>query len=120
MSDEGYLVPMGGYKGAGLTIAIGMLAEVINGAAFGRDVVDQPADLTTPTDTAGLGRQLDDIRSSTTRDGSSVRLPGDEAARVRHHKELNGAEMPDGLALELARLAADLGVPSPFDEQEQS
>jgi LDH2 family malate/lactate/ureidoglycolate dehydrogenase len=138
-ADEGNLVPMGGYKGTGLTIAIGLLAGVINGAAFGRDVVDQRFDLTAPTNTgqsilvlrpdlfgdrdtvlAELGRQIDDLRSSATPDGSPVRLPGDEAVRVRHDNEANGVDVPDGLAQELARLAADLGVPSPFDEQEQS
>ena len=34
-AHEGFLVPMGGYKGSGLTIAIGLLAGVLNGAAFG-------------------------------------------------------------------------------------
>jgi LDH2 family malate/lactate/ureidoglycolate dehydrogenase len=39
-SSEGFLVPMGGYKGYGLNVVIGMLAGVLNGAAFGRNVVD--------------------------------------------------------------------------------
>ena len=55
-ADEGFLVPMGGYKGAGLTIAIGLLAGVLNGAAFGSSVVDQRVDLTTPTNTGQLRR----------------------------------------------------------------
>ena len=50
-ADEGFLVPIGGYKGAGLNIAIGLLAGVINGAAFGSSVVDQAADRSTPTNT---------------------------------------------------------------------
>ena len=99
-ADEGFLVPIGGYKGAGLTIAIGLLAGVLNGAAFGRSVVDHRVDLTTPTNTgqlviafradlfrplevvlADLTQHLAELRSSTSRDGGPLRLPGDEAAR---------------------------------------
>jgi L-2-hydroxycarboxylate dehydrogenase (NAD+) len=39
-SSEGFLLPIGGYKGYGLNVVIGMLAGVLNGAAFGRNVVD--------------------------------------------------------------------------------
>ena len=38
-ASEGFLMPIGGYKGSGLNIMIGMLAGIMNGAAFGRDVV---------------------------------------------------------------------------------
>ena len=37
---EGVLLPIGGYKGSGLALMIGLLAGVLNGAAFGRDVID--------------------------------------------------------------------------------
>ena len=37
---EGVLLPIGGYKGSGLALIIGLLAGVLNGAAFGRDVID--------------------------------------------------------------------------------
>jgi LDH2 family malate/lactate/ureidoglycolate dehydrogenase len=47
-SDEGFLLPIGGSKGYGLNVVIGMLAGVLNGAAFGRDVVDFNKDLATP------------------------------------------------------------------------
>ena len=52
-AEEGQLVPMGGYKGAGLTIAIGLLAGVLNGAAFGSDVIDHR-----PAAAGGRGRRL--------------------------------------------------------------
>ena len=35
-AHDGFLMPIGGYKGSGLNIAIGLLAGVLNGAAFGR------------------------------------------------------------------------------------
>ena len=38
--EEGLLLPIGGPKGYGLALAIGLLAGVLNGAAFGRAVVD--------------------------------------------------------------------------------
>src|SRR5437762_7380233 len=39
-SAEGLLLPIGGYKGAGLALVLGLLAGPLNGAAFGRDVFD--------------------------------------------------------------------------------
>jgi L-2-hydroxycarboxylate dehydrogenase (NAD+) len=39
-ADEGYLLPIGNYKGSGLSLIIGILANALNRAALGRDVVD--------------------------------------------------------------------------------
>ena len=39
-SAEGVLLPIGGYKGSGLALVLGLLAGPLNGAAFGRDVFD--------------------------------------------------------------------------------
>src|SRR6266511_1643868 len=50
-ADEGLLVPIGGYKGYGLALVFGLLAGTLNGAAFGRDVIDFNKDDTTPTNT---------------------------------------------------------------------
>ena len=50
-AHEGYLMPIGGYKGSGLNIAIGLLAGVMNGAAFGDSVIDHRVELSTPTNT---------------------------------------------------------------------
>src|SRR5262249_61954298 len=38
--NEGTYLPMGGYKGSGLSIIIGLLAGPLNGAAFGRNIRD--------------------------------------------------------------------------------
>ena len=134
---EGFLVPMGGYKGSGLSIAIGLLAGVLNGAAFGTDVVDHRRDESSPTNTgqailvlapdlfrprgevlADLTRHLDDLRNSGSRDGGTVRLPGDEAARTRADNEAHGIGIPDSLAADLDQLSRGLGVPSPFTKAE--
>src|SRR5262249_24932828 len=39
-ADEGLLLPIGDYKGYGLSLIIGLLAGTLNGAAFGREVID--------------------------------------------------------------------------------
>ena len=39
-SAEGLLLPIGGHKGSGLALVLGLLAGTLNGAAFGRDVID--------------------------------------------------------------------------------
>ena len=49
--DEGLLVPIGEYKGYGLSLVIGLLAGTLNRAAFGQDVVDFTKDLGKPTNT---------------------------------------------------------------------
>src|ERR1700684_1491312 len=50
-SHEGVLLPMGEYKGSGLALMLGLLCGVLNGAAFGRDVVDFNADDDSETNT---------------------------------------------------------------------
>src|SRR5688572_17713064 len=50
-AGEGFLLPIGDYKGYGLALVIGLLSGTLNGAAMGRDVVDFNADDTTPTNT---------------------------------------------------------------------
>src|SRR4029079_172158 len=50
-AGEGFLLPIGGYKGYGLALILGLLAGTLNGAAFGKDVVDANSDSRTPTNT---------------------------------------------------------------------
>ncbi|HUP98187.1 MAG TPA: Ldh family oxidoreductase [Usitatibacter sp.] len=50
-AGEGFLLPIGGYKGYGLALVVGMLAGILNGAAMGRDVIDFNADSTSATNT---------------------------------------------------------------------
>src|ERR1700726_3996126 len=50
-ASEGFLVPIGGPKGYGLALMIGLIAGTLNGAAFGRDVVDYTVDSKTPSNT---------------------------------------------------------------------
>jgi L-2-hydroxycarboxylate dehydrogenase (NAD+) len=129
-ADEGFLVPIGGYKGAGLTVAIGLLAGVLNGAAFGREVVDHRVDAVTPTNTgqlfvafradlfrpleevlAELTRHLEALRCSGSRDGGPLRLPGDEAARLDAENRRNGVPVPEPVLAALNSAAVRAGIP---------
>jgi L-2-hydroxycarboxylate dehydrogenase (NAD+) len=129
-ADDGFLVPIGGYKGSGLNIAIGLLAGVLNGAAFGRSVVDHRVDLTTPTNTGQLlivfradlfrpletvlgdiSAQLTELRTSGSRDGRPLRLPGDRAAEVLVENQRLGLALPAELRVKLDATAEVLGCP---------
>jgi L-2-hydroxycarboxylate dehydrogenase (NAD+) len=128
-AHEGYLVPMGGYKGSGLTIAIGLLAGVLNGAAFGASVVDHRHDQVTPTNTgqailvlrpdlfgpreqilAALTEHIAALRDS----GGAVHLPGDGAAASLAETRRRGVPVPAPLARDLAAVASAVGVSSPL------
>ena len=97
-SAEGLLMPIGGHKGSGLALVLGLLAGTLNGAAFGRDVVDFNADDESACNTghfiialdvsrflpiaafkAQIDRQLRDLKSSPVLPGfDSIRLPGEQ------------------------------------------
>ena len=50
-ADEGFLLPIGGYKGYGLALIVGLLAGTLKGAAMGREVIDFNHDFETTTNT---------------------------------------------------------------------
>jgi L-2-hydroxycarboxylate dehydrogenase (NAD+) len=130
-ADEGLLVPIGGYKGAGLNMAIGLLAGTLNGAAFGSEVIDHRA---IPDQVANTGqaifvmrpdlfREVDDFRSAVgaalteMRDSGpsgAVHIPGDAAKRRRDEQMREGVELSDQVADDLASLARRLGVDHPL------
>lgn len=128
-ADEGFLVPIGGYKGSGLNIVIGLLSGAMNGAAFGRDVINFRERLGTRTNTGQaifvmrpdlfgdrdviLGefeRQLDVLATSESIDGGPIRLPGDQVERVMAEVRERGIEVPSALGEQLDGLADRYGV----------
>jgi len=128
-SAEALLLPMAGYKGAGLALMIGMLAGVLNGALFGRDCVDFNADPATVNNTgqfvlaldparfqpldkfkAEVDRHARELRSSKALPGQSVRLPGDARAKRRADRLVNGLALAPELLKELDKLAAELKI----------
>lgn len=121
-ANEGFLMPIGGYKGSGLNLAIGLLAGVLNAAAFGVDVIDhrvvpdQPAntgqamlvmrpDLFRDLDEfhADMDRQLRALRASG--EPGSVRLPGEAAAELAALQRREGIPIGDVLLGQLRDLA---------------
>ncbi len=127
---EGVLLPIGGHKGSGLALVIGLLAGVLNGASFGRDVVDLAKPGKAPTNTgqfvialdvsrfiapevfaAEMDRHLKDLASSPRLPGfDSIRLPGADRRKRRADRGANGVELPSALVTQLDALAASLKV----------
>lgn len=126
-ADEGFLVPIGGYKGAGLNMAIGLLAGTLNGAAFGAEVIDHRAipdqeantgqaifvmhpDLFRETDefTSAVDAALTEMRNSGP--AGAVQIPGDGAKRSHEEQMREGIDVSEPVAQELLNLARRLGV----------
>jgi len=129
-SNEGFLLPIGEYKGYGLALIIGLLAGTLNQAAMGPDVVDFNADDTTPTNTghaivaislAAFGdvtafkRSVDtlvrDLRGSKRLPGvERIWLPGEQSHVKRIERSATGVPMPPALLASLAEVARELGI----------
>jgi L-2-hydroxycarboxylate dehydrogenase (NAD+) len=129
-SNEGFLLPIGGYKGYGLALIFGLLAGTLNGAAMGKDVVDFNADDTTPTNTghaivainveafqplAEFRTAVDvlvrDIRNSRKLPGvDRIHIPGEGSHAARADRLKNGVPMPAALLAALNQLAGELNI----------
>jgi LDH2 family malate/lactate/ureidoglycolate dehydrogenase len=131
-SAEGLLLPIGGHKGSGLALAIGLLAGTLNGAAFGRDVIDFNYDDSGACDTGhfivaldvsrflpviafktAIDRHLRDLKSSPTLPGvDAIRLPGEQRLKRRTERARDGVPVyPEAIEL-LDKLADELGIKS--------
>lgn len=129
-SMEGLLLPLGGYKGAGLALMLGLLGGTLNRAPFGRDVVDFNAHPEALTDTGQfvvaldvarfqpfhefareVDRQVADLRSSKTLPGHhAVRLPGEQRAKRRAERMRDGLPLAAELVAQLDKVAGALGI----------
>jgi LDH2 family malate/lactate/ureidoglycolate dehydrogenase len=127
---SGLLEPIGGVKGAGLSVVFGLLASAFAGAAFGPDLGDveagptpgvdgslaiviDPAAFGTPEDfsaTVANGTRM--LRDSAPRTpGERVLLPGDRAAAATDEGLAQGVLLPDSTYDELRALCDELDVP---------
>jgi len=129
-SAAGLLQPMGEYKGSGLALMIGLIAGVLNGAAFGRDVIDFNADdasapntghaiiaidiarfVPLQTFTAEVDRHVRDLHGSHLLPGfDAIRLPGERRAACRDERARDGVPVPAPLLAQLDKLAAELQI----------
>lgn len=132
-ADHGFLLPIGGYKGYGLALIIGLLAGTLNGAAMGRDVIDFNADDVSPTNTGqavlaisleafgaadDFMRRVDDVvrtmRGSARMPGvDRIRLPGEMSHAKRLDRLEHGVPIPTPLLDSLEALAGKLGIEGP-------
>ncbi len=129
-ANEGFLLPIGGYKGYGLALVLGMLAGNLNGAAMGKDVIDFNNDDTSVTNTGhaivainigafqpladfkqGMDTLIRDIRNSERLPGvDRIRLPGEGSHVTRADNEKMGVPMPEALLAALDQLAGELKI----------
>jgi LDH2 family malate/lactate/ureidoglycolate dehydrogenase len=129
-SAQALLLPMAGYKGAGLALTLGLLAGTLNGALFGRDCVDFNVAPDKITNTgqfvlaldpskfqpieqfkAEVDRHSRELRNSKALPGNdAVRLPGDARAKRRADRIANGLALPPELLGQLDKLAGELSI----------
>jgi L-2-hydroxycarboxylate dehydrogenase (NAD+) len=124
-ADEGVLLPIGDYKGYGLSLMIGLIGATLNGGQFGREPTNPKASNTGQAvlalqisrfgDVTAFKRQVDviarDIRGSGKLPGvSEIRLPGDRAYAVRQERTRDGVPVPPSLREALDKMADGLGI----------
>ena len=126
-SDEGFLLPIGGYKGYGLSLVVGILAGTLNGAAMGSQVIDFNKDFVSTTHTGqaiavidpsafgdiddfkhNVDRLIQELRSAERMPGvERIWLPGEQSHHKRLTHEKQGVVLAPGLVKQLNELAAE-------------
>jgi LDH2 family malate/lactate/ureidoglycolate dehydrogenase len=138
-SEEGFLLPIGGYKGYGLSLIVGILAGTLNGAAMGRQVIDFNKDFSTTTNTGQAIAIIDpsafgditefkqnvdtlvrELRGSERMPGvDRIWLPGEQSHEKRLSNEAHGIVLAPSLMKQLNDLAAQLNI-TPLNVQIQT
>jgi len=134
-AGEGFLLPIGDYKGYALSLIIGLLAGTLNQAAFGRDIVDflKHPDAATNTGQSILAVRVDafcpvdvfkrnvDTAIRTMRESQRlpgverVWLPGEQSHARRVERLVRGIPIPPTLQKNLDEMARDLGIDPIFE-----
>jgi LDH2 family malate/lactate/ureidoglycolate dehydrogenase len=129
-ADEGYLLPIGDYKGYGLSLIIALLAGALNRAAVGREVIDFVKETGKATNTgqaimalsieafmppAEFKKMVDafirDIRHSQRLPGvERIWLPGEQSHAKSLDRRVHGIPMPKALRESLDGVARDLKI----------
>lgn len=127
---EGFLLPIGGYKGYGLNVVIGMLAGLLNGAAFGRGVVDFNKDFVTRNNSGHMilavrvdnfqtpdtfkkemDRTIRELRQSQRMEGvDRIWLPGEMEHECARARRAQGIPLATPVVDQLRQLAAELAL----------
>ncbi len=129
-SSEGSLLPIGGYKGYGLAVMIGLLAGSLNNAAVGKSTIDFNAhhDLITNTgqtiiavDPSAFGDKdafiervitlVNDLKNSSTLPGvKEIRVPGEGAAKTIAQRMQTGIPLTPELLASLNSCANECNI----------
>ncbi len=129
-ADEGFLMPIGGYKGYGLALIVGLLAGTLNGAAMGSEVIDFNKDAVSTTNTgqailaidlsafgdvAGFKARVDalvrELRASERMpDVDRIWLPGEQSHEKRAANERDGIAIGPVLLQQLDQFAREMGM----------
>jgi LDH2 family malate/lactate/ureidoglycolate dehydrogenase len=129
-AEEGFLLPIGGYKGYGLALIVGLLAGTLNGAAMGREVIDFNHDFKTTTNTGQAVAMIDlaafgDVTAFKQRVDTIVRdlrasgrmpnveriwLPGEQSQARRIAYARDGIPIGAALRKTLDTVATDIGI----------
>jgi len=129
-AEEGFLLPIGGYKGYGLALVVGLLAGTLNHAAMGRDVIDFNHDDASATNTgqaivvidpaafgdlaqfkAAVDELIASLHASARMPGvDRIRVPGERSEELRRAQRREGIAIAPGLLQTLDRVAGDLGI----------
>jgi len=129
-AEQGLLLPIGDYKGYGLSLMVGLLAGALNQAAFGREVVDFVKEQGKVTNTghaivalsidafapaAAFKRQVDAavrvMRGAERLPGvERIWLPGEQSHRKRQDRTKNGIPVSKALRESLDAAARELAI----------
>jgi L-2-hydroxycarboxylate dehydrogenase (NAD+) len=130
-SEEGFLMPIGGYQGYGLSLIVGLLAGTLNGAAMGKAVIDFNKDDTSVTNTGQAIAVIDpsafgdigefkarvdtlvrELRASDRMPGvDRIWLPGEQSEAKRQDYTAHGIPIAPALTQQLNQVADNLRVP---------
>jgi L-2-hydroxycarboxylate dehydrogenase (NAD+) len=136
---EGLLLPIGGYKGSGLAIMLGLIGGLLNRAVFGRDVIDFNADDKSETNTghfiialdvsrflplaeykAEVDRHIAELKASRRLpDVDEIRMPGERRRQCRQDRLRDGVPLAPELVAQLDTVAGELGV-KPLNQRSSS
>ena len=130
LKSDGFMLPIGGPKGFGLSLVVGLLAGVLNDAAFGSDVVDFTSDTHNETNTGQFVMALDVSAFSASEQFSSkasnsfnemreseplpgydkVRIPGEGKSRIADNHREHGITLNPALRSDLDALAKEYSI----------
>ena len=131
-AEEGFLLPIGGYKGYGLALIVGLLAGTLNGAAMGSETIDFNKDHVGVTNTgqailvidpdafgeldafkARVDKLVRELRASERMPGvDRIWLPGEQSHARRIANERDGMALPTTLLAQLDAFAREIGMPT--------